>query len=63
MLAGAWDDEQVAMLMATLDEIPTMPKLMGKLMHNWVTGEPKHLAALLAAEIGETNSVFIDRLL
>lgn len=63
VLAGAPEDEQVAMLVATLDELDTLPKIMGKMVGNWMEGTPEELGALFLTEMGGFEEAFLDRLI
>ena len=63
VLASASDDEQLAMLQATLDELDTMPKLMSKMMHHWQSGTTDRVAHLFQMEMGGFEDAFLDRLL
>ena len=63
VLAGAPDDEQIAMLEATLAEMHNLPKLMDKMLGNWVDGTPDQLADLFLMEMGGFEAAFMDRLI
>lgn len=63
VLAGASEDEQIAMLKATLDELDTLPKLMEKMVGNWADGTPERLAEMFLMEMGGFETAFLDRLL
>ena len=63
VLAGAPEDEQIAMLEATLAEMDDLPKLMGKMLANWVEGTPDELGDLFLMEMGGFESAFMDRLI
>lgn len=63
VLAGAPDDEQIAMLEATLAEMHNLPKLMDKMLANWVEGTPDQLAGLFLMEMGGFEAAFMDRLI
>ncbi|MHA6692847.1 TraB/GumN family protein [Devosia sp. A449] len=63
VLAGAPDDEQLAMLQATLDQLDALPKLMDKMKTRWVAGTPEQLADLFLMELGGFETAFLDRLL
>jgi uncharacterized protein YbaP (TraB family) len=63
VLAGAPEDEQVAMLAATLDELDTLPKLMDKMLDSWVNGTPDELGELFLMEMGGFETAFLDRLI
>ncbi|MHA6730475.1 TraB/GumN family protein [Devosia sp. A369] len=63
VLAGAPDDEQLAMLQATLDQLDALPKLMDKMKTRWVDGTPEQLADLFLMELGGFETAFLDRLL
>jgi uncharacterized protein YbaP (TraB family) len=63
VLAGAPDDEQIAMLAATLDQLSTLPKIMDKMVHHWLEGTPDQLAGLFLTEMGGFEAAFMDRLI
>lgn len=63
VLAGAPEDEQIAMLESTLDELPTLSKQMGKMVDNWANGTPERLAEMFVMEMGGYETAFLDRLL
>ncbi len=63
VLAGASDEEQLAMLQATLDELDSMPKLMSKMIHHWQAGTADRIAHLFQMEMGGFEDAFLDRLL
>lgn len=63
VLAGAPDDEQIAMLAATLDEIDGIGKLMDKMLGSWVGGTPDKFAKLFLMEMGGFETAFLDRLI
>ena len=63
VLAGAPDDEQIAMLEATLAEMHNLPKLMDKMLGSWVEGTPDNLADLFLTETGGFEAAFMDRLI
>nr|WP_295892468.1 TraB/GumN family protein [uncultured Devosia sp.] len=63
VLAGAPEDEQVAMLLGLLDQIPIMPKLMDKMLDSWLEGTPDAMEALFLAEMGGFETTFLDRLI
>jgi uncharacterized protein len=63
VLAGAPDDEQIAMLESTLAEMHNLPKLMDKMLDNWVEGTPDQLADLFLMEMGGFEAAFMDRLI
>jgi len=63
VLAGAPENEQVAMLTASLDEIETLPKVMDKMLDRWLDGTPEKLADLFLTEMGGVETAFLDRLL
>ncbi len=63
VLAGASDEEQLAMLQATLDELDSMPKLMSKMIHHWQVGTADQIAHLFQMEMGGFEDAFLDRLL
>lgn len=63
VLAGAPEDEQIAMLTATLDQLDAMPKLMDKMLGSWVKGTPEALGGLFLMEMGGFEDAFLDRLI
>lgn len=63
VLAGAPEDEQVAMLKATLDELDTLPKVMDKMLGSWADGTPDRLAEMFLMEMGGFETAFLDRLI
>lgn len=63
VLAGAPEEEQLAMLTSTLDELDGLPKLMDKMLASWVKGTPEALSALFLAEMGGFETAFLDRLI
>lgn len=63
VLAGAPEDEQIAMLQSTLEELDTLPKQMGKMLRNWAEGTPERLAQMFLMEMGGFEAAFLDRLL
>ena len=62
-IAGAPQDEQLAMLDATLDELPTLPEIMEKLMAGWLAGTPDEIAELFLAETGGFSAAFLERII
>ncbi|MGB3339823.1 MAG: TraB/GumN family protein [Devosia sp.] len=63
VLAGAPEDEQLAMLTSTLDQLDTLPKLMDKMLASWVYGTPDRLGDLFLMEMGGFEKAFLDRLI
>lgn len=63
VLAGAPEDEQIAMLKSTLDELDTQAKVMDKMIHSWANGTPERLAQMFMVEMGGFETAFLDRLL
>lgn len=63
VLAGAPEDEQVAMLVSILNEMDVLPKVIGKMLHNWTNGTPETLAGLFLSEMGGFEDAFMDRLI
>lgn len=63
VLAGAPEDEQIAMLASTLDQIPGLAKMMDKMLGGWLDGTPEKLASLFVMEMGGFEEAFLDRLL
>ena len=63
VLAGAPEDEQIAMLAATLEQLDALPKLMDKMLDSWVDGTPEALGDLFLMEMGGFEEAFLDRLI
>ena len=63
VLTGGPDDEQLAMLASTLDDIDRMPKLMSKMLQRWMSGNPEALADVLGMEMGGMEAAFMERLI
>ncbi|QQR35281.1 TraB/GumN family protein [Devosia oryziradicis] len=63
VLSGAPEDEQVAMLTATLEQLDTLPKLMDKMLDSWLAGTPEELGDLFLMEMGGFEEVFLERLI
>jgi uncharacterized protein len=63
VLAAAPEDEQVATLLSTLDQLPMMPKLMRKMLRSWLSGTPEQLGDLFLTEKGGFDAAFLERLL
>lgn len=63
VLAGAPEDEQIAMLQSTLAELDTLPKQMDKMLRSWAEGTPERLARMFLMEMGGFEEAFLDRLL
>jgi len=63
VLAGAPEDEQIAMLVATLEQLDALPKLMEKMLRSWVDGTPEELGDLFLMEMGGFEEAFLDRLI
>lgn len=63
ILAGAPEDEQIAMLAATLDELDSLPKIMEKMMRSWLAGTPEKLGDLFLMEMGGFETAFLERLI
>ena len=63
VLAGAPEDEQIAMLTATLDQLDALPKLMDKMLGSWVAGAPEDLGELFLMEMSGFEEAFLDRLI
>jgi len=63
VLAGAPDEEQIAMLEATLSELDALPKLMSKMVSHWQSGTAEQIAHLFQMEMGGFEEAFLDRLL
>jgi len=63
VLAGAPEDEQVAMLKSTLDEMHTLPKVMDKMLGHWSAGTADMMADMFLMEMGGFETDFLDRLI
>ena len=63
VLAGAPDEEQIAMLEATLSELDALPKIMSKMVSHWQSGTAEQIAHLFQMEMGGFEEAFLDRLL
>lgn len=63
VLSGGTQDEQVAMLSATLDQLDSLPKMMDKMLRSWADGTPERLARMFMMEMGGFETAFLDRLL
>lgn len=63
VMAGAPEDEQVAMLSETLKQLDTLPKLMDKMLGSWTGGTPEELGDLFLMEMGGFETAFLDRLI
>jgi len=63
VLAGASDDEQVAMLVATLEQLDDLPKLTDKMLKSWMDGTPDQMSDVFITGMGAFEAAFLDRLL
>ncbi|MBU1306905.1 MAG: TraB/GumN family protein [Alphaproteobacteria bacterium] len=63
VLAGAPDDEQIALLQATVEQFDQLPKFVSKLMSHWIGGTPDKLEALFVMDMGGLEDRYLDRLL
>jgi len=63
VLAGAPEDEQIAMLAATLDQMDGLSKIMNKMVSYWESGTPEGLLKLVEVEMDGYEAAFIERLL
>lgn len=63
VLAGAPEDEQVAMLTSTLEQLDALPKLLEKMLGSWTAGTPDELGDLFLMELGGFEEAFLDRLI
>ena len=63
VLSGAPEDEQIAMLSATLDQLDDLPKMMDKMLSSWADGTPDQLADMFLMEMGGFEAAFLDRLI
>ena len=55
------DDEQLAMLDATLAELDTIPKKTGKLASNWAAGTPENVAKAFLWDASGFSQAFAER--
>ena len=51
------------MLGATLEELDAFPKMLGKMVSNWVEGTLDKLARLFLSEMGGFEDAFLERLI
>lgn len=63
VLSGAPEDEQIAMLESTMDQLASLPKMMDKMLTSWANGTPERLAKMFMMEMGGFETAFLDRLL
>ncbi len=63
VLAGAPEDEQMAMLISTLEQLDLMPKLLDKMLRSWLAGTPEVLTDLFLMEKGGFEDAFLERLI
>ena len=63
VLAGAPEDEQMAMLISTLEQLDLMPKLLDKMLRSWLAGTPEVLTDLFLMEMGGFEEAFLERLI
>lgn len=63
VLAGAPEDEQLAMLSSTLDQLDGLSKMMDKMLASWIDGTPEKLGDLFLMEMGGFEEAFLDRLI
>jgi len=63
VLAGAPEDEQLAMLTSTLDQLDGLSKMMDKMLGSWVDGTPEELGDLFLMEMGGFEEAFLERLI
>lgn len=63
VLSSAPEDEQLAMLQATLDQLVILPKTLEKMKSRWLEGTPEKLADLFLMESGGFETAFLDRLI
>lgn len=63
VLAGASEEEQVAMLQATMDEMPNLPKVVTKMLSHWSNGTTEVMADMFLMEMGGFETAFMDRLI
>lgn len=63
ILAGAAEDEQIAMLVATIDQLDMLPKLMDKMLTSWLDGTTEQMADVFLTGMGSFEEAFLDRLI
>jgi|TARA_R110002126_G_scaffold86178_1_gene207968 uncharacterized protein YbaP (TraB family) len=63
VFARAPEDEQIAMLAATLEQMDDMSKVMNKMVGYWVSGTPEGLLKLVEVEMDGFEDAFVERLL
>ncbi|WP_332686035.1 TraB/GumN family protein [Devosia sp.] len=63
VLASAPEDEQIAMLASTLDQLDQLPKLMDKMLSSWADGTPERLSKMFLMEMGGFEEAFVERLI
>lgn len=63
VLAGSSEDEQIAMLVATLDQLDDLPKLMDKMLKSWMSGTPDQMGDVFLTGMGNFEAAFLERLL
>ena len=63
VLAGGPEDEQMALLAATLSQMDGLSKSMDKSLGYWLSGEPERLLRLFAVDMGGQEAAFMARLL
>ena len=63
VLAGSSEDEQIAMLVATLDQLDDLPKLMDKMLKSWLDGTPEQMGDVFLTGMGNFEAAFLERLL
>lgn len=63
VLAGSSEDEQIAMLVATLDQLDELPKLMDKMLKSWIRGTPDQMGDVFLTGMGNFEAAFLERLL
>jgi len=62
-IAGGSDEDQVAMLEATLAELERLVAMIDEMKLAWLDGTPEALADLFLAEMGAYGEGFMDRLI
>lgn len=63
VLAGAPEDEQIALLVATIEQLDLLPKLMEKMLSSWLTGTTDQMAEVFLTGMGGFEAAFLDRLI
>lgn len=63
VMANAPEDEQIAMLASTLDQLDQLPKVMDKMLTSWAQGMPERLGRMFVMDMGGFETAFLERLI